>query len=179
MIKPKAYFQTSRPYKSAKTGAGFTLIELLVVISIIGLLASVVLISLNSARAKARDARKIADFKQINNALDLFYDKNNRMPNNYNPGSGACNGGGFFEQSMQELVNDGFLSRVPVPPPGSSEYCYYNYGAGGTIGALLVTVLESVPDTTTGITPSCRPWGAGVNWCDQASNKYYCICHTY
>src|SRR3989344_4895750 len=40
MINSKAYFQTSRPYKSAKTGAGFTLIELLVVISIIGLLAN-------------------------------------------------------------------------------------------------------------------------------------------
>src|SRR3989338_4588404 len=70
---------------------GFTLIELLVVISVIGFLASVILVSLNSARAKARDARIIADFKQINNALDLFYDKNNRMPNNYNPGFGACN----------------------------------------------------------------------------------------
>ncbi|OGE79371.1 MAG: hypothetical protein A2751_05465 [Candidatus Doudnabacteria bacterium RIFCSPHIGHO2_01_FULL_46_14] len=157
---------------------GFTLIELLVVISVIGFLASIILVSLNSARAKARDARIIADFKQINNALDLFYDKNNRMPNNYNPGFGACNGGGYFEQSMQELVNDGFISRVPVPPPGGNEYCYYNYG-NAYPGALLVTDLESVPDTTTGIPPSCRPWGAGVNWCDQTSNKYYCICHTY
>jgi len=56
---------------------GFTLIELLVVISIIGLLASVVLISLTTARLKARDAKRIADFRQLQNALELYYNDNN------------------------------------------------------------------------------------------------------
>lgn len=53
---------------------GFTLIELLVVIAIIGLLSSVVLASMNSARMKARDARRKADLKQIQIALQLYYD---------------------------------------------------------------------------------------------------------
>ncbi len=57
---------------------GFTLIELLVVIAIIGVLASVVLASLNSARLKSRDARRIADIKQIQLALELYYDANNQ-----------------------------------------------------------------------------------------------------
>ncbi len=54
--------------------SGFTLIELLVVIAIIGVLASIVLASLNSARQKSRDARRIADVKQLQLALELYYD---------------------------------------------------------------------------------------------------------
>lgn len=53
---------------------GFTLIELLVVIAIIGVLASIVLASLNTARRKSRDARRIADVKQIQLALELYFD---------------------------------------------------------------------------------------------------------
>ncbi len=52
---------------------GFTLIELLVVISIIGILSSVVLASLNSARAKARDARRMSDLNSIQIALEMYY----------------------------------------------------------------------------------------------------------
>ncbi len=50
---------------------GFTLIELLVVIAIIGLLSSIATISFNAARAKARDARKVSDAKQIANAIAM------------------------------------------------------------------------------------------------------------
>lgn len=53
---------------------GFTLIELLVVIAIIGVLASIVLASLNTARQKARDTRRITDVKQIQLALEFFFD---------------------------------------------------------------------------------------------------------
>lgn len=60
---------------------GFTLIELLVVIAIIGVLASVVLASLNSARKKSRDARRVADVKQVQLALELYFDSNgNQYP---------------------------------------------------------------------------------------------------
>lgn len=161
---------------------GFTLIELLVVIAIIGLLATIVMVSLNSARMKARDARKQADFKNISLALNLFYDKNGRMPANNWCGY-VCPGGGFwgacanagYDMSMQELVDAGFLSTIPK----GLGYCYYNYGAGNSIGAIMVTGLEAAPNTTTGIPPSCRPWLSGQNWCDQSSNKYYCLCNPY
>lgn len=70
---------------SQKNTAGFTLIELLVVIAIIGVLASVVLASLNTARKKSRDARRIADIKQIQLALELYFDANRAYPATLSP----------------------------------------------------------------------------------------------
>jgi prepilin-type N-terminal cleavage/methylation domain-containing protein len=60
--------------------SGFTLIELLVVIAIIGLLASVVLLSLNSARAKSRDAKRLSDVRQIASAMELYFNDANTYP---------------------------------------------------------------------------------------------------
>lgn len=48
---------------------GFTLIELLVVIAIIGLLASIILASLNTAQQKGRDARRVSDLQEIGQAM--------------------------------------------------------------------------------------------------------------
>lgn len=53
---------------------GFTLIEILVVISIIGLLASIVLVAVNNTRTKAKSAKVIADFKQIQTQVDIARD---------------------------------------------------------------------------------------------------------
>lgn len=60
-------------YKSKK---GFTLIELLVVISIIGLLSTLAIVALNNARMRSRDAKRVADMKQLQTAMQLFFDAN-------------------------------------------------------------------------------------------------------
>lgn len=62
----------------------FTLIELLVVIAIIGLLASIVLVALNNARTKGRDAKRKGDLHAISTALELYYNSNNSFP------AGSC-----------------------------------------------------------------------------------------
>ncbi len=59
---------------------GFTLIELLVVIAIIGLLSTLAVVSLSSARRKSRDSKRIADIKQIQMALEMYYDDKNGYP---------------------------------------------------------------------------------------------------
>lgn len=59
---------------------GFTLIELLVVVAIIGILATVVLASLGSARERANDAKRFSEINQVRNALELYYLDNNAYP---------------------------------------------------------------------------------------------------
>lgn len=59
-----------------KRNKGFTLIELLVVIAVIGILASIVLVNLNTARKKAKDASIIASVSQIRNAAETYYSSN-------------------------------------------------------------------------------------------------------
>ncbi|MCX6729913.1 MAG: type II secretion system protein [Candidatus Portnoybacteria bacterium] len=156
---------------------GFTLIEILVVVSIIGILATIVIVSVGSARAKARDSKRISDLNQVQNAIWLYYDNNGAMPINRNPGFGYCDTQANF---LQELVDNDYVAVTPKDPSSPSRsYCYYDYGAGNTIGALIVVSLEAAQDSTTGIQPSCRPWPSGINWCDQGNNKYYCLCNPY
>lgn len=74
---------------------GFTLIELLVVIAIIGVLASVVLASLNSAREKARNASYAAQIKEYEKALALYYSNNGQYPATGQSGGWGCVGQGY------------------------------------------------------------------------------------
>ena len=96
---------------------GFTLIELLVVIAIISILSSVVLASLNSARQKGRDGRRVSDTKQIQLALELYYDTNSRYPI-----SGWSN--------LTTGLNGTYISQTPNDPVSGNSYGYYATPSG-------------------------------------------------
>lgn len=112
-----------------KTNKGFTLIELLVVIAIIGILSSVVLASLNNAREKARDARRISDIKNLQLALELHADDNN----------------GNYADALTDLVPD-YISAAPVDPLTDAAYSFASDGSTEYhIGATLESA-NNVPD---------------------------------
>ncbi len=112
------------------TRRGFTLIEILVVIAIIGILSSVVLASLATSRAKARDAKRVADIDEVRKALELYYDSNGAYPPTNTPTFSL----------PPVLKTGGFIAQIPVTPTGALPYRYY---AGRFNGNTLDTSLPA------------------------------------
>lgn len=101
-----------------RNNKGFTLIELLTVVAIIGILASIVLVGLGGFRARGRDSRRIADLRQIQNALELYYLKNGSYPMP----------AGFANMSA-ELTSAGIgVDRIPNDPSTGKSYGYASNG---------------------------------------------------
>jgi len=121
---------------------GFTLIELMVVIAIIGLLSSVILAALNTTRSKGRDAKRVASVKQIQIALELYYDKNGVYPTSgscgaTSPNSSWCNSsesvsGGYW---IRNGGSDNLSEYLSVDPLDPSQVASPNWTPlnGGTI----------------------------------------------
>ncbi|HXF43996.1 MAG TPA: prepilin-type N-terminal cleavage/methylation domain-containing protein [Candidatus Paceibacterota bacterium] len=122
-----------------KNRKGFTLIEMLVVVAIIGLLSSVVVVGLGSSRSKARDAKRIADIQQIQNALELAYDPANGYPDaipnnapqqdpqgvNYSYARAAGNQGYSLGICLENSENSKGAANCPSGMPGCAnrQYC--------------------------------------------------------
>lgn len=141
---------------------GFTLIELLVVIAIIGILSSVVLASLNSARQKSRDSRRIADVKQIQNALELYYDASSTYP------------------SALSALAPTYISAVPTDPQTNSAYSYASLTSasaactpGGSTKCPSYVIMASLEDSGNPALNNDIDTDAATVSCDAATE--YCV----
>ncbi|MFA7653741.1 MAG: prepilin-type N-terminal cleavage/methylation domain-containing protein [Candidatus Magasanikbacteria bacterium] len=119
---------------------GFTLIELLVVIAIIGLLSTLAVVALGQARLKARDSKRLADLKQLQTALELYYTDNNAYPD----GSGLVLGEADTAQCLDSTgfkdtcAADAYMGQVPEDP-NTAAY-HYTYTAASSSYAVAATL---------------------------------------
>jgi prepilin-type N-terminal cleavage/methylation domain-containing protein len=149
--------------------SGFTLVELLVVISIIGLLSSFAIVSLNSARMKARDALRKGDMAQLRTALNLYYDDNNAYPkcddesvwdesNPADPLLGSADDlgkvSGCYNNELATALGTGprpILNKIPKDPknptntPGSDNFFYRYLSRDNGSEYAIIYYLEDSP----------------------------------
>ena len=137
---------------------GFTLIELLVVIAIIGILSSIVLAALESARSRARDTRRKSDFQAIQAALELYYLDHGQYPSpeNYSIYSNICASdwpcwreGGSFYNALSPYINGlpqdpRFNARIG---PAYGTWFAYAYESLSPDSFCLVGTLENQGDS--------------------------------
>ncbi|HRH24899.1 MAG TPA: prepilin-type N-terminal cleavage/methylation domain-containing protein [Candidatus Paceibacterota bacterium] len=164
---------------------GFTLLELLTVIAIIGLLASVVVVSINTSRTKARDSQRINDLRQIRIALELYYNENGYYPPA--PCGYDCNG--YFSSNTPEWSTlasylSPYIATLPVDPkntgthPWTANEFTYTYGNVGRY------TYSAQYDLTTKFESSNNPVSCGrmnykfffnnsIDWCGSYSVDLY------
>lgn len=91
----------------------FTLVEILVVMAVISLLSSITFTSLNTARAKARDAVRINDLQELRKALALYYSDNGHYPSTSDTWLSAAGDGTTFVYSDDWITKDEAVKLVP------------------------------------------------------------------
>jgi len=137
-----------------KQKKAFTLIELLVVIAIIGILATLAVVALQQARSRARDSKRMADMKQVQTALELFFNENGRYPTTDEWNSGTVTSSSSHEVFMYSIP------AAPSPADGScleasNTYVYIpqNSGASYTIDFCTGKQVTDLPEGAKQMTP--------------------------
>ncbi len=143
---------------------GFTLIELLVVIAIIGILSSVVLASLNTARSKGTDAKIQSELRSIAVNAEIYYDN---FGNSYGTAANtSCTAGMFAQASnpnIDQIVDDltaattlydpicnsaagtFMIAHRLTSPTAALFFCVDNTGKATTTSTTITNALTACP----------------------------------
>jgi len=144
-----------------KKQRGFTLVELLVVIAIIGLLASIVLVSLNNARNKAKISQARANVRNFGIALEMYYDDYGTCPCPMHCFDGSCDPWSCLAGALQS-----YLSSFPSTDPWGLRWRYHCHPGGGYSGEC-TCFFTSGPNKSIEAWPwgTCTFSGDDIGWC--------------
>ncbi|MCK9438734.1 MAG: FISUMP domain-containing protein [Patescibacteria group bacterium] len=124
------------------------------VIAIIGILATLAVVSLQQVRQNARDSKRMADMKQLHTALELFANKYGRYPTTEEWNQG------FIGSSTENIIFMQNIPSAPTPADGdcldsSNTYIYIpqNNGATYTINFCTGKQVSDLPEGAKQMTP--------------------------
>ena len=95
--------------------AGFTLIELLIVVAIIGILASMAVVQLKGTKQRAMESALKENLYVLRNCIDQYFTDKQKYPD-----------------SLETLVDDGYLRKIPVDPFTESDSTWVEEQSAGT-----------------------------------------------
>ena len=158
-----------------KKNLGFTLIELLVVISIIGFLATASVVAFNSARIKARDARRLSDITLIIKAIDLYYDTNNKYPQMIAYTSSAANSCGV-NWCVLETALAPYMAKLPRDPLGNQNNYryYYDSNSGDNYQTYGIMIRLESPGNYSLATTDGGYYNSGGQYLEKGDQPSYC-----
>ena len=144
---------------------GFTLIELLIVIAIIGILSSIAVVSVGNVRRLARDSKRLADMRQLQTGLEMYFNEANGYPTAGGIDAAATLGTGnnvalcsttMGFDTVANCTANGismYLAKVaanPVPNGASYVYTPRNADAGNNNRPQTFTATFSLESTMAG-----------------------------
>lgn len=144
---------------------GISVIELIVIIFAIIGFAIMGFVSIRNYQKKNSDQAKIEVVKIIRSALYEYFQVEKKMPKNPQVGQLDCGANSFF---LKELIEKGYLSAVDIKSGETWDYCFYDYGANNSLGAIVGIKMDLLQiKNQCQLTPSDKPF-----WCDES---YYCL----
>ncbi len=154
---------------------GFTLIELLIVVAIIGILSSVVLVSLNSARSKGKDARIIATVQQLRTQIESESNGSD-YGNSFTAGAANVVYIGKGATAYSQLLTDA-SANAPTGFSASSTLSGTNSVTGQALASSEIVVVVN------GTASGANAWGTGnaniptayAIWGRLSTSNYFCI----